>query len=78
MPIKRRIGRVAKEYWPWPFKVQLNAWMLRRRTKKLTDCEDPFKALNGKMPIQLSMKKDADLASILDLLLLKKAPKMKR
>jgi|GEM_PF-5477855 len=43
--------------------------------KQLTDCEDPFKALNGKLPPQLSMKKDADLASTLNLLLPKKHPK---
>jgi len=50
----------------------LNAWMLRRRTKTLTDCGQPFKHLNGTMPIQNSMKKDANVASILLLLTSKK------
>ena len=56
----------------------LNAWMLRRRTKKLTDCGEPFKHLNGKMPIEMSIKKDASVASVIKLISLKKAPKMKR
>lgn len=56
----------------------LNAWMLRRRTKTLTDCGAPFKHLNGTMPIENSIKKDADIASILSLLSFKKAPRMKR
>lgn len=50
----------------------LNAWMLRRRTKAFTDCGEPFKHLNGKMPIEMSMKKDASIASILQLLSPKK------
>lgn len=46
----------------------LNAWMIRRRTKPFTDCQDPFKHLNGLMPIQKSIKKDAQVASILKLI----------
>jgi transposase-like protein len=46
----------------------LNAWMLRRRTKTFTDCEKPFTHLNGHAPIEQSLKKGADLASVLSLL----------
>ena len=46
----------------------LNAWMLRRRTKTLTDCDDPFKDLNGTRPIENSMKKDTLMVSVLELL----------
>jgi len=56
----------------------LNAWMLRRRTKTLTDCDKPFKHLNGKMSIEQSIKKDAATASIIELITFKKQPKMKR
>lgn len=50
----------------------LNAWMIRRRTKPFTDCQEPFKHLNGKMSLEMSMKKDADVASILKKILPKK------
>lgn len=50
----------------------LNGWMLRRRTKPFTDCRAPFKHLNGKMPIEMSIKKDASIASVIDLVSLKK------
>jgi hypothetical protein len=43
----------------------LNAWMIRRRTKPFTDCADPFKHLNGKASLQMSMKKQAKWPSIL-------------
>ena len=42
----------------------LNAWMLRRRTKPFTDCGKPFKHLNGKMSLQIVLKKDANFPSI--------------
>ena len=35
----------------------LNAWMIRRRTKAFTDCEMPFKDLNGKCSLELVIKK---------------------
>jgi len=56
----------------------LNAWMLRRRTKQFTDCEAPFKHLNGHSSLEQTIKKDAKLASVINLLSFKKAPEMKR
>lgn len=50
----------------------LNAWILRRRTKTFTDCEKPFTHLNGHAPIEQSLKKGADVASVLSLLVSKK------
>ena len=52
----------------------LNAWMIRRRTKPFTDCANPFKHLNGKTSLQMSMKKQAKWPSILGV----QAPDMKR
>lgn len=43
----------------------LNAWLVRRRTKPFTDCNNPFKHLNGKMPLQMSIKKQAQWPEIL-------------
>ncbi|KKT55538.1 MAG: hypothetical protein UX08_C0002G0050 [Candidatus Collierbacteria bacterium GW2011_GWB1_45_35] len=39
----------------------LNGYFLRRRTKKLTDCEGKFKPLNGKIPLQISKKPGIDI-----------------
>ncbi len=39
----------------------LNAYFMRRRTKKFTDCEGRFKKLNGKTPLQVSKKPGVDL-----------------
>ncbi len=39
----------------------LNAYFLRRRTKKFTDCEGKFKKLNGKTSLQISKKRGVDL-----------------
>jgi len=50
----------------------LNAWMLRRRTKTFTDCDEPFKHLNGYSPLQMSMKKEAEWPQILGVKLPKK------
>jgi len=36
----------------------LNAWMIRRRTKAFTDCDKPFKHLNGKCSLEKTLKKD--------------------
>ena len=43
----------------------LNAWMLRRRTKPFTDCEEPFKHLNGKCSLGIALKKDIKFPGIL-------------
>jgi transposase-like protein len=43
----------------------LNAWMIRRRTKPFTDCSFPFKHLNGKMSLQIVLKKDTKFPNIL-------------
>jgi len=56
----------------------LNAWMVRRRTKILTDCDSPFKHLNGICSLQMSIKKDHDWPQILGLKPPKNQPKMKR
>ena len=42
----------------------LNAWMLRRRTKPFTDCNKPFTHLNGKMSLNVVLKKEADFPKI--------------
>lgn len=52
----------------------LNAWMIRRRTKEFTDCDKPFKHLNGKCSFSQTLKKNKDWPSILGI----QAPKMKR
>jgi len=50
----------------------LNAYMIRRRTKKFTDCESKFKHLNGKCSLELSIKKQAEWPEIYGL----KTPEM--
>jgi len=50
----------------------LNAYMIRRRTKKFTDCESKFKHLNGKCSLEMSIKKQANLPELFD----KYQPKM--
>lgn len=45
----------------------LNAWMIRRRTKKFTDCGEPFKHLNGYCSIQRTLKKDRHWSSIFNI-----------
>lgn len=44
-----------------------NAWMIRRRTKKFTDCTKPFKHLNGYSSIEKTLKKDLHWSSIFDI-----------
>lgn len=51
----------------------LNAWMIRRRTKPFTDCEEPFKHLNGKCSLEVVMKPNMDFPDILGV----KKPKKK-
>jgi transposase-like protein len=43
----------------------LNAYVLRRRTKKLTDCGSVFKHLNGTCSLQNVLKPGIDLSTIL-------------
>lgn len=52
----------------------LNAYLIRRRTKELTDCKSKFKFLNGKSSLEKTIKKQADWPEILGV----KAPEMKR
>lgn len=49
----------------------LNAWMIRRRTKIFTDCNQPFKHLNGQCSLFQTLKKDQKWPSILGI----KSPK---
>ena len=51
----------------------LNAWMIRRRTKPFTDCEEPFKHLNGKCSLEVVLKPNVDFPKILGV----KLPKSK-
>lgn len=44
----------------------LNGYILRRRLKPFTDCEDPFKHLNGKCPLQNVLKTGLKLPPIFD------------
>lgn len=39
--------------------------MLRRRTKPFTDCGEPFKHLNGKVLLEVALKKDVGFPEIL-------------
>jgi len=39
----------------------LNGYFLRRRSKKLTDCQGKFRPLNGRTPLQISQKPGLDL-----------------
>ena len=43
----------------------LNAWAVRRRTKKFTDCDQKFKHLNGKCSLEMTIKKQPLWAIIL-------------
>ena len=50
----------------------LNAWLIRRRVKQLTDCQFPFKHLNKHASLELSIKKQAEWPKILKKLGIKK------
>jgi len=56
----------------------LNAWMIRRRTKPFTDCDNPFKHLNGKCSLSQTLKKDQKWPLILGIKTPKNQPEMKR
>lgn len=55
-----------------------NAWLIRRRTKCFTDCDDPFKRLNGKCSFSQTLKKGKEWPKILGLKSPKNPPIMKR
>ncbi|HEQ65481.1 MAG TPA: hypothetical protein ENN64_01485 [bacterium] len=42
-------------------KLWLNAYVLKRRCTKLTDCKSRFRFLNGKIPLHMTKKVDVDL-----------------
>jgi len=52
----------------------LNAWLIRRRTKTLTDCNKRFKHLNGFAPLQMSLKRGLPYPQIIGLNPPKKHP----
>jgi len=56
----------------------LNAYLIRRRTKPFTDCKGKFKKFNRKMPLQNSIKKQADWPDILNTNFFKKNSKIRR
>lgn len=43
----------------------LNAYLVRRRTNPFTDCEEPFKHLNKKCSLEMTLKKQTSLSEIL-------------
>ena len=43
----------------------LNAYIIRRRTKKFTDCKKKFKHLNGHAALELTIKKQAEWPDVL-------------
>ena len=56
----------------------LNAWLIRRRTKNFTDCDIPFKHLNGRCSLSMTIKKHQNWPQMLGLKPPKNALKMKR
>ena len=50
----------------------LNAWLIRRRVKPLTDCQFPFKHLNKHASLELTIKKQARWPNVLTNLGIKK------
>lgn len=42
----------------------LNGYILRRRTKPFTDCEGMFSKYNGRMPLELSLKRSGEWPAI--------------
>lgn len=45
-------------------KLWMNAYILKRRFTKLTDCEGKFRSLNGKRSISLTAKKEVDIPTL--------------
>lgn len=56
----------------------LNAWLIRRRVKNFTDCDAPFKHLNGKCSLSQTLKKDQKWPAILGIKTPKNAPNSER
>lgn len=56
----------------------LNAYVIRRRTKSLTDCQGKFKELNGFCSLQMTLKKQAAWPDILGVKPPEKAPETER
>lgn len=56
----------------------LNAYLIRRRTKPLTDCQEKFKKLNGFCSLQLTLKKQASWPVILGVKRPKNQPETER
>lgn len=48
--------------------VWLNAYFVRRRLKKFTDCQGKFKNLNGKTSIEMSLKPNQNIITLLRLI----------
>jgi hypothetical protein len=42
-------------------KLWLNAYFLRRRTKKFTDCRGKFRRLNGKTSLEITKKSEVEI-----------------
>jgi len=59
-------------------KCWLNAYLIRRRTKELTDCEGKFKYLNKHASLELTIKKQAQWPDILTKLSIKKTKFFKK
>ncbi len=56
----------------------LNAYLIRRRTQPLTDCDTKFKHLNGKRSLQMTLKKQAEWPEIFGIKTPEKAPETER
>lgn len=56
----------------------LNAYLIRRRTQPLTDCDTKFKHLNGKRSLQMTLKKQAEWPEIFGVKTPEKTPKTER
>lgn len=54
--------------------IFLNAWLIRRRTTPFTDCDHPFKHMNGKTPLEMTIKDHLPWPEILGI----QAPKTER
>lgn len=46
-------------------KLWLNGYILRRRLKPFTDCEEPFKELNGKCSLEKTLRRGKELPKLL-------------
>lgn len=53
----------------------LNGFLIRRRTKAFTDCDEKFRHLNGKCSLQMSLAPDEDICDVFEKIPLKMHPK---